>query len=316
MPITPAGSRHLSAAARGRAVLALILAATMEGFRRMARTRNAVLGLACLGLGGAAGPALAQQLPSQIETPVEAEVPVAKPGLQVSVGLGGAYLPDYEGSNDYKPTPLWSLRLGNLYDPETYVSLVGVTLRSNFIPSEHWRLGVTARYIKDYDNVEDDKVKNVSSTEKALMVGGTVGYDFLAGLKQDAALELDGLADALHGNGYTFTPRFRFRTPVSDSLLFEASAEGTYASGDYTENFFGVTPGDAAHSGLHPYDANSGFKDVAFRASLTYALTAHWALTGLGSYERLLGDAADSPIVDDRGSKNQGIGALLLSYRF
>jgi outer membrane protein len=280
--------------------------------------RRAAVGLACLGFGGAAGPALAQQgqLPSQIETPVEAEVPNANPGLQVSVGLGAAYLPDYEGSDDYKPTPLWSLRLGNLYDPETYLSLVGTTLRSNLIPSEHWRLGFTAHFIKDYDNVEDDRVKNISSTEKALMVGGTVGYDFLAGLKQDAALEFDGLADALHGNGYTLTPRFRFRTPVSDSLLFEATASGTYASGDYMENFFGVTSGDARHSGLHVYDANSGFKDVAFSASLTYSLSAHWSLTGLGSFERLLGDAADSPIVKDRGSENQGIGALLLSYRF
>src|SRR5438067_2222762 len=85
----------------------------------------------------------------------------------------------------------------------------------------------------------------------------------------------------------------QIRTPVSDSLLFEAVASGTWASGDYMENFFGVTPGDAAHSGLRPYDANSGFKDVAFSASLTYSLSAHWSLTALGSYERLLGDAAD-----------------------
>src|SRR3954452_4367275 len=284
----------------------------------MTLLHRTAVGVAGLSLGGLASPALAQQaeLPSQIEAPVEAEVPNAKPGLQISLGLGAACPPDYEGSNDYKPTPLWSLRLGNLYDPETYVSLVGVTLRSNFIPSEHWRLGFTGRFIKDYDNVEDEKVKNISSTEKALMVGGTVGYDFLAGLKQDAALELDGLADALHGNGYTLTPRFRFRTPVSDSLLFEATASGTYASGDYMGNFFGVTPGDARHSGLHVYDANSGFKDVAFSASLTYSLSEHWSLTGLGSFERLLGDAADSPIVNHRGSEDQGIGALLLSYRF
>jgi MipA family protein len=285
----------------------------------MLSIRPTTLALVCLGLGGVGGPALAQQaaLPSQIEAPVEGDVPASEPsGLQFSIGLGAAYLPDYEGSNNYKPTPLWSLRVGNLYDPETYVSLVGVTLRSNLIPSEHWRLGVTARYIKDYDNVEDDEVKNVSSTEKALMLGGTVGYDFLTGLRRDLALELDGLADALHGNGYTLTPRLRFRTPVSDSLLFEASAEGTYASGDYMENFFGVTPGDARRSDLHPYDANSGFKDVAFSASLTYSLTEHWAVTGLGSYERLLGDAADSPIVNHRGSEDQGIGALLLSYRF
>src|SRR4051794_12830208 len=284
----------------------------------MVTIRDAAVGLACLGLGSMSGPALAQQaaLPSQIEAPVEADVPTTASGLQVSLGIGAAYLPDYEGSNDYKPTPLWSLRLGNLYDPETYVSLVGTTLRSNFIPSEHWRLGVTARYVKDYDDVEDDRVKNISSTEKALMVGGTAGYDFLAGPRQDAALEFEGLADALHGNGYTLTPRFRFRTPVSDSLLFEAVASGTYASGDYMENFFGVTSGDAKRSGLHPYDANSGFKDVAFTASLTYGLGEHWSLTGLGSFERLLGDAADSPIVNHRGSEDQGIGALLLSYRF
>src|SRR4051794_27792442 len=200
----------------------------------MVTIRDAAVGLACLGLGSMSGPALAQQaaLPSQIEAPVEADVPTTASGLQISLGIGAAYLPDYEGSNDYKPTPLWSLRLGNLYDPETYVSLVGTTLRSNLIPSEHWRLGFTARYIKDYDNVEDDKVKNISSTEKALMVGGTVGYDFITGLKQDAALELDALADALHGNGYTLPPRFRFRTPVSDRLLFETTASGTYASGD------------------------------------------------------------------------------------
>ena len=216
---------------RGGVALAPIPVVTEEGFRHMTRTRNTVLGLACLslGLGGLASPALAQQaeLPSQIEAPVEAEVPSAKPGLRISLGLGAAYLPDYEGSNDYKATPLWSLRLGNLYDPETYVSLVGTTFRSNFIPSEHWRLGVTARFIKDYDNVEDDEVKNVTSTEKALMLGGTVGYDFITGLKQDAALELDALGDALHGNGYTLTPRFRFRTPVSDRLLFETTASGT-----------------------------------------------------------------------------------------
>src|SRR4051794_17507572 len=156
----------------------------------------------------------------------------------------------------------------------------------------------------------------LAAVRERYLLGGTIGYDFITGLRQDAALELDALADALHGNGYTLPPRFRFRTPVSDRLLFETTASGTYASGDYMENFFGVTPGDAKRSGLHPYDANSGFKDVAFTASLTYGLGEHWSLTGLGSFERLLGDAADSPIVNHRGSEDQGIGALQLSYRF
>src|SRR3954463_8091815 len=192
----------------------------------MTLLHRVAVGVACLGLGGLASPALAQQaeLPSQIEAPVEAEVPNAKPGLQISLGLGAAYLPDYEGSNDYKATPLWSLRVGNLYDPETYVSLVGTTFRSNFIPNEHWRLGVTARYVKDYDNVEDDEVKNVTSTEKALMLGGTVGYDFITGRKQDAALAVAAQGHGPQGKAYTITPRFRFRMPFSARLLFETTA--------------------------------------------------------------------------------------------
>ena len=77
-----------------------------------------------------------------------------------------------------------------------------------------------------------------------------------------------------------------------------------------------MTSGDASRSGLDTYDAHSGFKNVGVSASLTYALTPHWSLTGLASYERLLGDAADSPVVDDRGSENQVVGAALVNYRF
>ena len=282
-------------------------------------TRRAVLRLAALTLVlGSAAPAFAAD--PYAADPYAGAAVAASPDARIDavfeLGAGAMVSPDYEGSDDYKPAPLWSLRLGNLYDPETYVSLVGTTLRSNLLPSEHWRLGVTARYVKDYGDVDDDRVKDIHDTESAFLVGGTLGYDLLAGLRQDAVLELDALADAAHGNGYTLTPRFRFRTPVSDRLLFEATASGTWASGDYMENFFSVSPGDAARSGLRPYDASSGFKDVAFGASLTYSLTSHWSLTGLASYARLLGDAADSPIVDDRGSENQGVGALLLSYRF
>jgi outer membrane scaffolding protein for murein synthesis (MipA/OmpV family) len=39
-------------------------------------------------------------------------------------------------------------------------------------------------------------------------------------------------------------------------------------------------------------------------------------LTGLAAYSRLLGDAEDSPIVDDRGSANQLLGGVLLNYTF
>jgi outer membrane scaffolding protein for murein synthesis (MipA/OmpV family) len=36
----------------------------------------------------------------------------------------------------------------------------------------------------------------------------------------------------------------------------------------------------------------------------------------LGTYARLLGDAEDSPIVDDVGDANQFFGGALINYRF
>ncbi len=48
----------------------------------------------------------------------------------------------------------------------------------------------------------------------------------------------------------------------------------------------------------------------------SYQWTEHWGVTGMIGVTRLVGDAADSPIVDDAGSATQGVAALGISYRF
>ena len=47
-----------------------------------------------------------------------------------------------------------------------------------------------------------------------------------------------------------------------------------------------------------------------------YALSDNWAITGQVGYARLLGDAADSPIVDDEGSANAFSAGIFVGYRF
>lgn len=57
-------------------------------------------------------------------------------------------------------------------------------------------------------------------------------------------------------------------------------------------------------------------KDVGAAASLHYLVNEHWRVTGRLAYRMLLGDAADGPLVEDEGSKNQGSGAILVTYQF
>jgi outer membrane scaffolding protein for murein synthesis (MipA/OmpV family) len=82
------------------------------------------------------------------------------------------------------------------------------------------------------------------------------------------------------------------------------------------ENRFGISGGDPDRSGLDTHDADEGFKNASVSGSLTYQLSQKLSLTGLAAFSRLLGDAEDSPIVDDQGSANQLLGGVLLNYTF
>jgi len=62
--------------------------------------------------------------------------------------------------------------------------------------------------------------------------------------------------------------------------------------------FFSVNAEDAARSGLKQEDADSGIKDIGVSGDITYSFTESWSVTGLAAYNRLLGDAEDSPVTE------------------
>ena len=49
-------------------------------------------------------------------------------------------------------------------------------------------------------------------------------------------------------------------------------------------------------------------------ASMIFSLSPNWHLAGGLIYSRLVGDAADSPVTDDRGSANQFFAGLGIAY--
>jgi outer membrane protein len=237
-------------------------------------------------------------------------------GINFTLGAGAGIAPDYEGSDDYEAVPFWNLRAGNLYHPETYVQVLGPRLLSNFLPHDHWRLGLAGQFIKERDDVEDDRVDDLESVDASVMLGLIAGYDFLATLQNDLVLEVEGRQDVADDNGFLGTIRGRYGSRFAEQWRFDALVQTTWASEDYMSSYFGIDAGDAARSGLDQFNADEGFKDVAFGASLTYRFLENWSATGTGTYTRLIGDAADSPVVDDQGDENQVFAGFLINYRF
>jgi outer membrane scaffolding protein for murein synthesis (MipA/OmpV family) len=275
----------------------------------------AALAVATFTVGSAIHAARAVDLVTDLDVPEQAETAM-KGGTVYTLGLGIAFAPDYEGSEDYQAVPLWNLRVGKLYHPDTFLQVLGPTLRSNLLPDDHWRLGVSGRYQPDYDNVDNSKVQDLKDTDAAGLFGVTAGYDFLAARGRDLAVELDAQYDALHGNGGVLTPRLRWQAPLNQQVVAGAAVSTTWGSEDYMGNRFSINAGEAARSGLDEYDADSGFKNAMVTGTVSYRLTEAWSLTGIAAYSRLFSQAADSPIVDDEGNENQFLGGLLVNYSF
>jgi outer membrane protein len=279
------------------------------------RTMSALTaGAAMIGALLSSGLALAQPA-----TPVDVQVvDTDDPGQGINfiLGAGPAATPDYEGSEDYEAVPFWTLRAGNLYHPETYVQVIGARLFSNFLPDDHWRLGIAGQFIRERNDVENNQVDELKSVDPSVMLGLIGGYDFLAGLGADLMLEVEGRQDVANDNGFLGTIRGRYGRRLTERWRIDTLVGTTWASEDYMSSYFSIDAGDAARSGLDQFSADEGFKEVAFGGSLSYRFLERWSASVTGLYTRLIEDAEESPVVDDVGDENQLFGGFLINYRF
>jgi MipA family protein len=100
---------------------------------------------------------------------------------------------------------------------------------------------------------------------------------------------------------------------------FTVSLGPRLAFGDtaFTSAFFGVTPFEAALNGrVTPFRARGGVTSAGALGALTYQWSEQWATTVYAGYDRLVGDAGDSPITRRLGSQDQFTVGARLSYSF
>ena len=87
----------------------------------------------------------------------------------------------------------------------------------------------------------------------------------------------------------------------------------TLANADYLQNYFGVTPAQAAASGHVVYAPGAGSRDARVNAALTYFLSRQVTFSGALSVSTLLGSAKDSPLAR---KTHVPTGVFAISYAF
>jgi len=229
---------------------------------------------------------------------------------QTVLGLGVAFVPDYEGSEDYTAKPLLQARFN--WSNNMYFSLLGNTARVNLIPSKAWHFGPLLRYRAERDDVDNDRVDAMEDVDAAVELGAFLSYNlpnwvFSVTAAQDVADAHDGYVVDL-GVGYRFK--------LQEQTMMTVFAQTTYANEDYMDTYFGIDAADSARSGLQTFSADSEWKDVGVGVLVNHSFESKWGLMGVAKYTKLLGDASDSPIVDDEGDDTQWLLGVLVNYRF
>jgi outer membrane scaffolding protein for murein synthesis (MipA/OmpV family) len=281
--------------------------------------------LSCLALvaAGLAGPAFAQSTAAGAELPSPADI-ARKDSF--TIGLGGALVPDYEGSDDYRLIPAGAIR-GKVSGIS--FSTRGTYLYVDVIPQGSGSVDIDvgpivgARLNRTKHHLKDDVVDLLPRRKTAWEVGGFAGISVhgLTNPYDTLALHVDVLHDI--GNAHestTFSPNVDFSTPLSRSTYASASIGAEFVANRYADYYYSITPADSALTAgaLPVFDADGGMKNwkasLLVNQSLSGDLLHGFSLFGTGQYARLVGDFKRSPIVSDRGSANQWLVAAGLAY--
>ena len=233
------------------------------------------------------------------------------------VGIGIGALPEYDGSEDYQAIPFI---LGRVAYDKRYVEFIGTTLRGNVLNDSNWQFGPAAnfRFGRDED-VENAVISRMSEVDDAFELGAFARYDYSPNWARGDSLgiETQFLQDVSDGHeGFELTMQVDYNRPITDKLRMGVDISTAYASDDYMESYFGVNAQNVGTSGLAAYDAEAGFKDIEIGWNTQYALNERWGVYSRLSYTQLIGDASDSPIVEDQGDDGQVLVGAGVSYRF
>lgn len=282
--------------------------------------KRLIFGTALFAIAALAAPASAQVADTQAGPPAE----TGYEGDMVSIGVGGALVPDYEGSDDYRfvPAVVFRARTGGI----TIFSR-GTYLYADLVPSakkvEFDAGPIIGVRLNRTGKVKDDRVDELSERNVAVEAGAFGGVTFhgLTNPYDSLSLRVDAVKDFANAHeSWVITPAIDFGTPLSTTTFVGASLSMDFVSDRFADYYYGIGPSGSLDSGLPTFDADGGMKSwqagLFVGQSLSGDLRKGWGLFGTAGYKRLVGDIADSPIVDDRGSASQWFGAIGVGYTF
>ncbi len=247
-----------------------------------------------------------------LESGLDLLVPDTLKGKDTRIRLGAGFgaVPDYFGSNDYrfKVIPIIDIRFKKRW------RLNYNRLSFSAIKSNEWELGPFVKYKAGRKDTRNPILNGLGRVKATAQLGIFTKYRtdrmlFNLEYRQALGARQGGSIKATLGHAI-------FK---SGDFVLAAAATGKWLSGQAMQTNFGVTAlqADRSEYGLSIFETSSGVSDFSVNLLGRYSISDKYRLIGLVRYGRLVGDAANSPIVaNGNGSRNQVKAGLAFTIDF
>lgn len=229
----------------------------------------------------------------------------------ITLGAEGRVLPTYEGSDRSVPWLLPLINIRRAGTPRDFSSPRD-NLSVAILESGKFHLGPTAKLRFPHRERDDTDLRGL----------GDVGWAFEAGLFAEYWM-VDWLRTRVEvrqgfsgHRGIVADVSADLVVPVTKRLTLSSGPRVVMASRKALEPYFGITAAQSAASGYPVYSVSGGVQSYGAGVQARYEWDDRWASHIFMEYDRLSGNAAGSPIVVLRGSRNQFQFGIGVTYSF
>ncbi len=225
------------------------------------------------------------------------------------IGLGAQIAPSFPGSREHSLRPYFDFSRAKgdkPFDFEAPDENIGLAM----VKKGGFQLGPAI-------NIEGKRTRkkvgsNVDEVGTTVEVGGFAQYWLAPAfrIRVEARQGIGGHKSLVGSAGADYVIR------DGDKWLVSLGPRVSFAEQSYQQAYFGVNAREATATGLPLYRPKGGIHALGAVAGLNYALSKSWGLMSFAKYDRLTGDAADSPLIRRYGKRDQLSGGLGLTYTF
>jgi outer membrane protein len=246
---------------------------------------------------------------------------IAQPGLGTDlipnfVGIGVGSTSQFAGSKQTVIGVLPGARY-QFQGSQRFIEWYGPLADMNVLDSKSWQIGPALNLRFGRSNVDDPVVAQLPDIDMTIEGGLALSYTYIDPGPIPYRLRIGGVALVDLGNkfgGFDDTVYASAWVPLSRNVIAGFGVGTSWASASYHQTYFGVTPEGSAVSGLPVYTPGSGIRQWYAWPAVIVPLSPSWMVGAAAFYQRLTGDAAASPIVQERGTPNQWTIGLGVGY--